>query len=147
VQWRTAQGASGGGEVQFGAAPGALTSTARGGSWAWKDVNTGTMRTESNATLTGLTPGAIVYYRVGSAADGFSAVASFVATRAAFSPAAPQRVAWIGDLGLANAQALPYLAKEAAAGVYDMVIHGAFNTRHAPSHATATLMTPKPNRT
>ncbi len=103
--------------VQWGPTP-ALGRSAAGGAWSWADSSTRTVRFESNATMTGLTPGQQVFYRVGDAATGFSPVKSFNATRsrAQFSTAAPQVVAWIGDLGVANAQSLPYLAAEAATG-------------------------------
>ena len=74
--------------------------------------------------MTGLTPGSTVYYQVGDAIDGVSDVLSFMATRSAAQLAAvPLKMAWIGDLGLTNGQALPYLQAEVAAGVYDHVTH------------------------
>ena len=76
----------------------------------------------NQATMTGLTPGATVFYRVGSA-DGWSSVASFTATRTNFSEQAPLRIGWFGDLGVDNAQALDFIKDEAAKGVFDHVVH------------------------
>ena len=123
VQWTVAQGAGAAAQgVQWGAAPGALTSSvAADRVWDWSDPSTGRVYTHATATLTALTPGATVYYRVGSA-DGWSAVSRTAATRAPadFSAAAPLRVAWLGDLGVVNDQALPYLLNETD---MDLFIH------------------------
>jgi phosphodiesterase/alkaline phosphatase D-like protein len=72
--------------------------------------------------MTGLTPGATVFYQIGSP-DGVSATTSFNATRTDYSPEAPLRIAWFGDLGVDNAQALPFIQAEAAQGVFDHVVH------------------------
>jgi len=123
VQWTSAQGAvSGAPFVRWGASSGALTNSAAGASWDWKDPSTGRPYTFNQATMTGLTPGATVFYQVGSP-DGVSETTSFNATRTDFSPEAPLRIAWSGDLGVDNAQALPFIQAEAAQGVYDHVVH------------------------
>jgi len=69
----------------------------------------------------GLTPGAQVFYSAGSSGVEHS----FTATRSPsqFSESAPLRLAWFGDLGWQNAQALDYLVKDAAKGLYDAQIH------------------------
>ena len=123
VQWTSAQGAvTGAPRVQWGATASGLTNSAAGVSWDWKDPSTGRPYTFNQATMTGLAPGATVYYSVGSA-DGMSAVTSFVATRTNFSTEAPLRIAWFGDLGVDNAQALSFIQAEAAQGVFDHVVH------------------------
>jgi hypothetical protein len=117
VQWRTDDVASPA-LVHYGATPGALTSSSNGTSWTFTDSRTYNLRM---ATLSGLTPGAKVYYSVGDNAT----VLSFTATRARaqFSEEAPLKIAFFGDLGWQNAQALPYLVEEAAAGAFDHFIH------------------------
>lgn len=124
VQWMSAQGPVNGGtpQVQWGTSSGALTNTAAASNWTWIDAASQTARTNNIATLTGLVPAAVYYYRVGDPVDGWSAVLRFVATRSAanISTAKPLTIAWIGDLGLTNGQALPYLQAEVAKGVYDV---------------------------
>lgn len=71
--------------------------------------------------MTNLTPGATVFYTVGGPSN-VSSTHSFVATRVNFA-SAPLRIAWIGDLGYANAQAVDFLSQEALAGVYDHIVH------------------------
>jgi hypothetical protein len=134
VQWTSAQGdvlGSGDSTAQWGASPRALTQTAAGYNWSYTDPSTQRKYTFNAATMTGLTPGATVFYRVGSELDGWSAVNSFVATRAAaqFSEEAPLKIAWFGDLGWLYAQALPYLQTETAQGNFD---HVGGCLRHGP---------------
>ena len=120
VSWRT-NSSSAPASVAYGASPTALTQLATGQSWTFTD-STSREYYLHRATLTGLAPGARVFYRAGGAA---SAVSSFVATRAReqFSAAAPLRIAWLGDLGYTNGQALDYLLKEAAVGTFDHYVH------------------------
>ena len=120
VQW-TLSGAPSNARVEYGASAGALTSTATGTAWSWTDSSSGRVYHHAMATLTGLTPGARFYYKAGDDA-AFSAVTAATATRAPaqFSQDAPLRIGWLGDLGVANAQALPYLVNETG---LDMFIH------------------------
>jgi hypothetical protein len=121
VQWTLTGAGADTQRAEFGASPGSLTSTAAARVWTWADASTGRQYTSAVATLDGLTPGAPFYYRVGSA-DGWSAVTRSAATRAPadFSAAAPLRVGWLGDLGVVNDQALPYLLNETD---LDLFIH------------------------
>ena len=121
VQWTLTGAGSDTQRAEFGATPGSLTSTAPARVWTWSDASTGRQYTSAAATLDGLTPGAAFYYRVGSA-DGWSAVTRSAATRApaGFSEAAPLRIGWLGDLGVVNDQALPYLLNETD---LDLFIH------------------------
>jgi len=128
VQWQSAQGdvlGSGDSTAQWGPSPRALASAASGYNWTWTDSSTGTKRTSNAATMTGLSPGATYFYRVGSELDGWSAVSSFVATRSAaqITPENPLKIAWFGDLGWLYAQSLPYLQTEAAEGNMDHYVH------------------------
>ena len=111
--------------VEYGASPRNLTYRATGYNWTFTDSNTKLQRFMHAATMTGLTPGGVYYYRVGDPLDGWSAVFQFVATRTAamINPAAPLSIGWFGDLGWTNAQALAYIETEIAAGVYDHVVH------------------------
>ena len=120
VSWRT-NSSSAPASVAYGASPTALTQLATGQSWTFTD-STSREYYLHRATLTGLSPGARVYYRAGGAA---SEVSSFLATRSPpqFSEAAPLRIAWLGDLGYTNGQALDYLLKESAAGTFDHYVH------------------------
>lgn len=131
VQWQTpttggvlGDGAS---TVMWGTTPRALEtwSSANGYNWTFTDSSSGRQYSMHAASMTGLTPGAAYFYRVGNALDGWSAVNNFVATRttAQFSPAAPQVVGVIGDMGWGNAQALAYLETEVADGNLDYVLH------------------------
>ena len=118
VQWRGGDAAPiSDATVQWGAAPGRLTQSSNGTAWSFTDG--GRTYYLARATMSGLTPGQVTYYAVG----GDSTVYNFTATRAHFSEAAPLRLAWFGDLGWQNAQALPYLIQEAAAGAFDHFIH------------------------
>jgi phosphodiesterase/alkaline phosphatase D-like protein len=121
VQWTLTGAGSDTQRAEYGATPGALTSTAPARVWTWADASTGRQYTSAVAELDALTPGAAFYYRVGSA-DGWSAVTRSAATRAPadFSAAAPLRVGWLGDLGVVNDQALPYLLNETD---LDLFIH------------------------
>ena len=127
VQWQSAQGPVNGGnpQVQWGSSSAALTHSAPASNWTWADAASKSARTSNMATMTGLVPGTAVFYRVGDPVDGWSAVLRFVATRSAanITAGAPLTIAWIGDLGLTNGQALPYLSAEVAKGVYDVVTH------------------------
>ena len=126
VSWMAAQGPASGGVAQviWGTSRDALTSSAPATNVTWSDATSKSNRSLFSATMTGLTPGSTVYYQVGDAIDGVSDVLSFMATRSAAQLAAvPLKMAWIGDLGLTNGQALPYLQAEVAAGVYDHVTH------------------------
>lgn len=113
VQWSSAVGAAGIPVVQWGRSPSALTGSQAGYSWVWKD---GGRTYQANlASMSGLQPGSRVFYRVGCDQDGWSTVNNFTAIRSAdsYTSMAPLRIAWLGDMGAANAQALPYLLKEA----------------------------------
>ena len=77
--------------------------------------------THNLAEMTGLTPGAPYFYRVGDDLDGWSGVFSFSATRADFNTL-PLRIAVLGDMGWSNAQALPYLQTLVAEGGADLLI-------------------------
>ncbi|BFZ07359.1 hypothetical protein BsWGS_10399 [Bradybaena similaris] len=70
--------------------------------------------------LTGLTSNTTYYYVVGSG-DGWSSVFYFTSMPAGenWDPS----LVVIGDLGSANAQSLPRLQLDAAAGMYDAIIH------------------------
>ena len=118
VQWRTDVAASAA-TVRWGAAPGALTQTSTGTAWAFTDG--GRTYNLRRATMSGLAPGELVYYSVGASA----AVGNFTATRAPaqITEERPLKIAWFGDLGWQNAQALPYLVAEAAAGNFDHYVH------------------------
>ena len=105
VQWASVPGDKGAPTVQWGAAPGSLAQSQGGYSWGWSDA--GRSYQSNLATMTGLVPGSRVFYRVGSAQDGWSAVSNFTATRTAFSADAPLRIGWVGDLGYDNAQVRP----------------------------------------
>lgn len=121
VQWTLTGAGADTQRAEYGATPSSLTSTAPARVWTWADASTGRQYTSAVATLDGLTPGAAFYYRVGSA-DGWSAVTRSAATRApaGFSEAAPLRIGWLGDLGVVNDQALPYLLNETG---LDLFIH------------------------
>ena len=131
VQWTyTAAGAAQ--SATYGETPSNLNMTAAGSSWSWSDSNTGRTYHHAIATMTGLMPGAVFYYRVGGGGDA-SPVLRAQATRAAaqFSTAAPLVIGWLGDLGVANAQALPYLVNETG---LDLFIHVSWE---APEAGTA----------
>ena len=127
--WPASQGdvlGSGISTVQYGSSPRALTAQATGANWSWTDALSPTNRTYTHhlATMTGLEPGAVYFFRVGVPLDGWSAISSFRATRAAadVSPAAPLRLLLFGDMGWTNAQALSYLQDEVAVQYYDAII-------------------------
>ena len=119
--------------VQYGSA---LRAAAGGGAWAWRsvtgsnwtwqDVLSPTNRTYTHhfATLTGLEPGQVYHYRVGAPLDGWSAIASFRASRSreSVSESAPLALLLFGDMGWTNAQALSYLQDEAAAAHVDLLM-------------------------
>lgn len=119
VSWRTNSSTSPA-TVAWGSTPGALTSTAPATSWLFTDG--GRPYYFYQATMTGLAPGSKVYY---APAQAGGAPRSFTATRSAaqFSEAAPLKIAWLGDLGYVNGQALDYLLKDAAKGTFDHYIH------------------------
>jgi len=138
VSWRTNSSAAPA-TVAFGSAPGALTNLASGASWTFTDTTSRAYYLH-RATLTGLSPGARVFYRAGGAA---SAVSSFLATRSPsqFSDSAPLRIAWLGDLGYTNGQALDYLLKESAAGTFDHSVHvGVYACSSRPPPPPTTLL-------
>jgi hypothetical protein len=97
-----------------------------GSNWTWQDALSPTNRTYTHhfATMTGLVPGQVYHYRVGAPLDGWSAIASFRASRApeAVSEDAPLKLLFYGDLGWTNAQALSYLQDEAAAEYLDLLM-------------------------
>jgi hypothetical protein len=122
VQWRL-PAAGGTPTVQWGPSPSSLTSSAPAGqAWTFADSSTGRKYAFALATMTALTPGATVYYRVSDNTGAWSAVSSFVATRTDFSPAHPLVIGWLGDMGLTNAQALERLNADATAGVFDYIV-------------------------
>ena len=123
VQWTTPAAAADENAITWGSSPSALTNTASGEAWTFVDSTLRTYHFHRGA-MTGLTAGATVFYRVGGP-SGLSDVHSFVATRAASSinSAAPLRIAVLGDLGVDNAQALPFLLNASAAREYDHFIH------------------------
>lgn len=123
VQWTSAAAVTTENSVQYGASASALNNAVVGTAWTFTD-STSRQYFFHRATMTGLTPGATVFYRVGGA-SGWSPTRSFIATRPAsdISSSSPLVIAWIGDLGVENDQALPYLTQEALAGVYDHVVH------------------------
>jgi hypothetical protein len=129
VQWTSGPGdilGNGTSTVEWGPSPRDLQFTASGFNWTYVDAPNGNRTYTFNlATMTGLTPGATYFYRVGDPLDGWGAVNSFVATRdpASFTPDAPLRIALFGDLGWYYAQALPYLQTEAASGAMDLFVH------------------------
>lgn len=96
VQWTTSSALATENAATYGASPSSLTSVAQGNAWTFTD-STGRNYYFHKATMTGLTPGATVYYNVGGA-SGTSATTSFVATRTNYTDA-PLTIAWIGDLG------------------------------------------------
>ena len=120
VQWTLAGSGADTQRVEYGTSPSALTGSAVARVWSWADASTGRSYTHAAATLSELAPGSVVYYKVGSD-DGWSAITKTVATRAPadFSEAAPLKIGWLGDLGLVNDQALPYLLNE----TLDLFIH------------------------
>lgn len=120
VQW-TFTSAAAAQSATYGVTSSNLNMSAAGSSWSWSDSNSGRTYHHAIATMTGLTPGAVFYYRVGGGGDA-SPVMRAQATRAAaqFSTAAPLVIGWLGDLGVANAQALPYLVNETG---LDLFIH------------------------
>jgi len=127
--WPASQGdslGSGISTVQYGASPRALTMAAAGANWTWTDALSPTNRTYTHhlATMTGLAPGQVYFYRVGVPLDGWSAIYTFRATRLAadVSPDTPMRILFFGDMGWTNAQALSYLQDEVASAFYDTVI-------------------------
>jgi hypothetical protein len=97
-----------------------------GANWTWTDALSPTNRTYTHhfATMTGLTPGAEYFYRVGAPLDGWSAIASFRASRApeSISSDAPLKLIIFGDMGWTNAQSLSYIQDEAAAAHVDVVL-------------------------
>ena len=119
VQWTTNDARASENVVSYGASAGALSNTANGASWSFTDG--GRTYNLHRATMTGLTPGATVFYAVGGP-SGVSTTSQFVATRTNYT-VDPLVIAWIGDLGYANAQADSYLQAEVLAGVYDHVVH------------------------
>ena len=127
--WPASQGdalGSGVSTVQYGLSPRALDMTATGANWSWVDALSPTNRTYTHhlATMQGLTPGSVYFFRVGVPLDGWSAVSSFRASRVAadVSPEAPMRLLLFGDMGWTNAQALSYLQDEVASAYFDAVI-------------------------
>jgi hypothetical protein len=122
VQWRL-PGAGGKPTVQWGPSPSSLINSAPAGqTWSFADSSTGRSYAFALATMTGLTPGSTVYYRASDNTGAWSPVASFNATRASFSAADPLVIAWLGDMGLTNAQALERLNTDATAGVFDYIV-------------------------
>lgn len=103
----------------YGASPSALTQTAP----ATAARAAPAIGNVSHALLTGLSPGALVYY---SCSDGYvaSAVTSF---RAGAVPAAgagaPQRVAVWADFGVNDGFGLDQIAEDAIAGAFDFALH------------------------
>jgi acid phosphatase type 7 len=130
VQWTSAPGDILGNNtatVQWGVSPRSLQNQVFGYQFNFTDVQKNISRTYylNAATMTGLTPGAQYFYRVGDDLDGWSSVFNFVATRSAdmITPENPLRIAFFGDLGWYYAQSLSYIQTEAAQGVYDHVTH------------------------
>lgn len=145
VSWRT-NSSNSSLNVAWGLSPTSLTQGASGLAWTFTD-STQRAYYLHRATLVGLTPGSRYFYRVG----GAGAVSSFLATRAReqFSTAAPLRIAWLGDLGYTNGQALSYLVKEAAAGTFDHYVHVgvSFDASHHARPKNTTPNPPPTNRT
>jgi phosphodiesterase/alkaline phosphatase D-like protein len=110
-----------------GAASAPVWNEAAGRNWSWVDLLSPTNRsyTHHAAVMTGLTPGATYFYRVGTPLDGFSSVRSFRASRArgSTSAASPLRMLVFGDAGWTNFQALSYLQDEAISGLYDLALN------------------------
>ena len=130
VQWTSYPGDILGNDtstVQYGTSPRLLTSQVFGYQFNFTDVQGNITRKYflNAATMTGLTPGAQYFYRVGDDLDGWSSVYNFVATRSPqmITPEAPLKIAWFGDMGWYYAQALAYVQTETAQGVYDHVTH------------------------
>ena len=125
VSWRTNSSASPT-AIRWGASAGALTQSSAATYWLYTDSAPSGSTTGPRdyhfyrGTLSGLAPGARVFYTVGA-----SAVASFVATRSReqFNASAPLRIAVLGDLGYTDGQALAYLLQDAAAGTFDHFTH------------------------
>lgn len=106
VSWRT-NSSTASATVSYGLSPGSLTQLATGSSWSFADSDTGREYYLHRAAMTGLVPGGRYYYQPANAGT----VSSFLATRSReqFNTSAPLRIAWLGDLGWSNGQALPYL--------------------------------------
>ncbi len=127
VSWRTNTSTSSL-QVSYGLTT-ALEQSTMGNQWSFNDTapsgsTTGTkMYYFKKATMTGLQPGQRYYYQVGG--ENGSAILSFVATRSReqFSSESPLKVAFLGDLGFTDGQALDYLVNDAKAGVFDIYTH------------------------
>jgi hypothetical protein len=117
------------GVVAYGAAPGALTSTSAPGDSRNYTIDKQGSPFLHMAALTGLTPGARVYYQIvtapGSPACAPSAVLNFTATPAVGDARAfPIRVASYGDMGISHSKnTAAFLAELAAAGSVDLIVH------------------------
>jgi Purple acid Phosphatase, N-terminal domain len=124
VQWRSDLGdilGQGTSTVQYGLSPRNLDNSNLGYNWTFMDPTTLRNYTMNIATMTGLVPGTSYFYRVGDPLDGWSPIFSFQATRTSFDEANPLKIAWYGDMGWTNAQALPYLQTDAY--MYDVMLH------------------------
>ena len=120
VQWTTDAAAVAENTVMYGSSPSGLSQSAYGTAWSFTD-STGRIYFFHKATMTDLTPGTTVFYAVGGPSN-FSSTRSFVATRTNISSADPLRIAWIGDLGFANSQAMTYLLPEIENNHFDHIV-------------------------
>ena len=128
VSWRTNVSTSSL-QVSYGITT-ALKQSAIGSQWSFNDTapsgsTTGTSKMYyfKKATMTGLQPGQRYFYQVGG--ENGSAILSFVATRSReqFSSESPLKVAFLGDMGFTDGQALDYLVADAKAGLFDVYTH------------------------
>jgi hypothetical protein len=110
--------------VAWGTSPASLPSTFTGNTWSFTDSQARTYYF-ANASMTGLSPGATYFYKVGDGASNWSPVKSFTATRSReqYTAENPLKVAWLGDLGYTNGQATPFLLAAAAAKEFDHFTH------------------------
>lgn len=127
VSWRTNVSTSSL-QVAYGTTS-ALSQTTTGTQWSFNDTapsgsTTGPrMYYFHKATMNGLAPGQKYFYQVGG--ENGSAVLSFIATRSRdqFSEDNPLIVAFLGDMGYTDSQALAYLVSDAEAGSFDHYTH------------------------
>eukprot|EP01116_Phalansterium_solitarium_P013017 TRINITY_DN2984_c0_g3_i1.p1 TRINITY_DN2984_c0_g3~~TRINITY_DN2984_c0_g3_i1.p1 ORF type:complete len:415 (+),score=146.40 TRINITY_DN2984_c0_g3_i1:1586-2830(+) len=121
VSWATQQDPNGTATVQYGQSSSALSESMTGESFPFVDGGSENRTIYIfNVKLVGLAAATRYFYRVGDGAKTWSDVYNFT-TLPSGQPTVEMAV--FGDMGVENAQSMPLLLKEAAAGAYDVILH------------------------
>lgn len=104
--------------VKFGTSSGTLTSSAPATSTPF--TGAGWTATMNYAFMTGLAPATTYYYQVGSDAEGWSQIFSYVNQPETVSPPV---FAVFADFGFGNDVSMSDIIADAAAGGFDMILH------------------------